>query len=299
MLEDGGSVPLTADERDPLITLEQRRLWRDRRGPVVCRAIGDDLVVQHLGLGRRCTSQFLRQHLLAVLVLADGIVVPSQQRGDPHHPAVSLLPKRVLLGEAPGMTKGRLVVAPGHGEIGETIDGGQEPLPEPTLIGEKPVVVEAGEEITPIQGDRPGEQIRLLPSIEGSVGFSLLQGPLEIVDVEPELGFGIDPHRVGVGDEEAVIGIAHCGLDLPQCMTEAAAGPALGKIGPERAGQEVAGVSPVAVEDQEGEQGTGRPQLRCRDGDLVAAQLEAAEKTDLQGPHRPTKVVSGTVASQG
>ena len=123
----------------------------------------------------------------------------------------------------------------------------------------------------------------------------LLQGPLELVDVEPEVGVGVDAHGVAGGGQQAALGIlagGDAGLHLPQGLAEAPPGPGVGEVGPEGAGEEVAGVGPLPVHDQVGEQRAPGAQGDRLEGHAVAPQLEAAQQADLQGSHAH-KVIAG------
>ena len=101
-----------------------------------------------------------------------------------------------VLGEAAGMDQGRFVVAAAHDQVGEPLQGPQEALRQPLPIGHGPVVVHALEQVAPVEAHGRGEQVGFLGPAGDRGRGGLLQGPLELVDVEPEVGRRVDPHRV-------------------------------------------------------------------------------------------------------
>ena len=114
-------------------------------------------------------------------------------------------------------------------------------------------------------------------------GGSLFEGPLELVDIEPEVGVGVEPDRITGGDQAVLV--AHGGADLPERLAEPTAAPRLGHVGPEGADEEITGVAAVPVEDQIGHDGTGCARRNRRERLAVPPELEPSEEADLKSPH--------------
>jgi len=215
-------------------------------------SVGERRFVQLHRLRRWIGSEFLGEDPSALLELPKCLVVATEQDGDPHHSPVGLFIELVLLSQPPRQCQCGLVFGAGHGEIGESFESEQEPGSEPVLIWEQPVVVEPGEEVPPVQIHRPDERSGLAGSI--SLG-GVVEGCDELIDVEPEVSFGIEPDRVGGTYQVALsVVVTQRSLRLPQRLAQPAPGPALVEIGPEGSGEQVAGVGSLPVEDQEREQ---------------------------------------------
>jgi hypothetical protein len=89
---------------------------------------------------------------------------------------------------------------------------------------------------------------------------------LELVKVEPEIALGIKLHRLGIAYNEPFFGEATA--DMPQSRGEGGACFRLWPITPEKFGQPIPKLGPLAMEYEVGQQGLG---FECgRLGQLMA-----------------------------
>ena len=229
-----------------------------RRGALMVGANGRRALFPHLGdmdakvLGfqRGAPPQLLRKDLGAPLVLAKSLIAVAEQEAEPHHLPMGRLPQRVVEAEPPGEVLGRLVIGP-------ALVKRDEPLQADEILGTQalpfevgPVVVEAGQEFTPVKVDRLLERYRLRRIPGHGLSGRGRDVAVELGDVEPVVGgYERNVEQRGFDERLADLHILERGLDLPPGLAESTAGALLREVGPERPGDQVPGMPAVTVGD--------------------------------------------------
>lgn len=171
---------------------------------------------------------------------------------------MGILPQRLEQGQSPRVPEGGLEVPPALVDRGEVGQGPVVQQSQPLLVDANPLVVHAGQQISPVQLDRLGQRDGGR-SAQGTASGRILEWlyrRLEDLNVKPVVGAGIEPDGIGSSEEK---GVRHPRsreerLDLPQRLTEAAAGLIVGHVRPEHPRQEIAAELAVPVEYEEGEE---------------------------------------------
>ncbi len=186
------------------------------------------------------------------LVLLNGFADPPEQDAEPHHLLVGGLAEGVVVGETPGVGEGLVVGATCLGHVDQPAQRGEVSLPVVILVGEHPIVEVPGQEVPPVELDYGAKCRRLChrPGPGGACGSRGVEHPVELLDVQPVRGGGVEAQRVGGDREMRAVAVADDVLDLPQGVTESASGPAFGEIGPEAPGEEVPLLRAVTMHDQ-------------------------------------------------
>ena len=152
----------------------------------------------------------------------------------------------------------------------QTLQGLEAAPAEPLPVLGQPLVVQALEQVAPVQGDGAGQRLRV------AVGQLLERG-----HVQPEGRIGPPGQRpwrhlqVAVqAGEGAAEGVEH--------VAEVGPGLGLGRVRPQQEGQPLARLGRLAVEQQVGEQRQGAGRLQRRQRRPAEAEVRCAEQPDAQ-----------------
>ncbi len=270
-----GPLDLAAHERHLVGPLQQGQRRRPRRHRQVreLRLLGQrgNLVGQGHRAGRWLGIQLVGQYLAASLVLLQRLVVPSQQVAEAHHLAMGPLAQRVLGRQAPGVGQRAVIVSARLVPLHELLQHTQQDVPQSLSLQQHPVVVVAGQEFPPVVSNAllaVGQGLRAL----ACPSFLL---PEELLHVDPQGQCRVELDGVSVGQQgrgrvwriaprpslSPGVGLGEGRVqgaaDLPQGLSQAPAGRGVGQVGPEGAGQQIAGVGLFSVGNQVGEEGAG------------------------------------------
>ena len=194
---------------------------------------------------------------------------------------MSVLIEFVLGGETPGMDESSFEISACEFTVGEALQRLEESTAQPVLVDEEPVVVEARKQVAAIDVD----------SMNNVVAFECA---LELLDVQPELCFRVEPNRVRSTDEVPLaLLVADRRSDLPQGLAETATRPRVVELRPEGSRKKVAGMGTLPVEHQIGEQRAGGAEGKLLERPPLPCQFESAEQSDLESGHSAGTVVAG------
>ena len=256
----------------------RRRGERGRGGSFAFRR----RVVQMRGevarFGARGGVHLHAQELCQSLVLLPGCIGPAHGGIQAHQKPMRLLAQGIPRQGAVGGVQGAVEVARLGQQARQLVQRPEGGLRQPLTRPQRPVIVDLGQEIPPIQGNGPRQQ-------GGLVGARLgdgLQSGLELGDIGGADG-GVEMDIAAVGDQDRAVGRPRR-LHLAAQGTEgdAQVHPARVQVslGPEQVTQLLTRVGPLREQGQVCQQRSGLVRAEARHDALTAAHAQAAEEFD-------------------
>jgi hypothetical protein len=167
-----------------------------------------DLLVQPSRLRRRLDAQLAFENPYARLILSQCRSAPIGPGVEPHQLAVGPLMQRVQRRPAPRKGDGQSVVTLGTVTAYQSLKGGGQRLAKTFSLKELPLVecgaiweAETGQEVAGVAGDGFGQGWQTINTDlvhPVAVGLAFCQTSLKAVDVQPEIGLGMNASALSV-----------------------------------------------------------------------------------------------------